>query len=146
MGSSSKKPLAYHIPTSTSRSTTASIQAGRDYVNNNHSPEAEAIRSNTLAGGCKGGCTGGLPEITPPPPPPDTDIETGMKPGQGFKTLGDIGKNAFDREATGLEGLTTGGTRRLTTPDVPTKRKKTSDLVGVNVGGLADILSKGVTV
>jgi len=143
MGSSSKKPLAYHIPTSTSRSTTASIQAGRDYVNNNHSPEAEAIRSNTLAGGCKGGCTGGLPEITPPP---DTDIETGLKPVKGFKTLGDIGKNAFDREATGLEGLTTGGTRRLTTPDVPTKRKKTSDLVGVNIGGLADIISRGVTV
>ncbi len=109
---------------------------------------------NTPAGGCKGGCTGAsqaaqafqpasMPDYTPKPPP-DLTNETGMKAGGAAKTLGDIGKNVFDRKATGLKGLTSGGNSDTDTYAPDTRRKNISELLGINVGDLKK--RRGVTV
>ena len=108
-------------------------------------PEAAAPAAG--GGGYSGGGGGSDPAYRPPsmptytpPPQPDLTNETGMKAGGAYKTLGDIGKNVFDRKATGLKGLTSGGKRGRSTTKPDTKRKNIFDMLGLSN------LSKGVTV
>ena len=106
-------------------------------------------------GGTSGGSSGGgyaapgVPEdpIFTPPPMPDPTNATGLKAITGGKTLGDIGANVFDKKAQGLKGLTTGTTERKGTTTIPsTKRKKLSELLGLNVGMLKPGSGLGVQV
>ena len=82
-------------------------------------------------------------EVVKAPVLPDMTSESGMKAGGAYKTLGDMNKNVFDRKATGLKGLDSGGKRKITSTTPKAKRKKISELIGINFSSLN---SKGVNV